>query len=41
MEPDGVSETEMVGTDVVLECAGEESGTLIVGTGATEGRVGI
>lgn len=31
----------MVGTDVVLECAGEESGTFIVGMGATEGRVGI
>lgn len=30
-----------LGAGVVLEREGEESGTFIVGMGATEGRVGI
>jgi hypothetical protein len=43
-EIDGVSEKEIVGmggAGVVLERAGEESKTLIVGNGVAEGRVGM
>lgn len=43
-EIDGVSDTEIEGTGgagVVLERAGAESDTLILGRGAAEGRVGI
>lgn len=43
-EIDGVSDTEIEGTGgagVVLERAGPDSDTLIVGRGVTEGRVGM